>query len=323
MAALIGGILAVGVIVPLSAHVANAGGGSSAVGEDRRVLDSVPGFGMSPESVLRDDMIAYWEAWRRDTEVAACMRAAGFGWQPEVLYPQEVVEQVAQSLGVSAAAGTQEPPEQANSRAMQSLTHADADKYNRALYGESASDMAHLGRTGQVPAGRDAAHFAQGGCSGKARAAVGSVWDLPLQVEPKITAEEIRIKGSPAFAEVRAQYASCAVQQGANGVDGPEDLDQQLVHAEASGDPAAMEVAMLATEQVGVACNDIWARGSAEARAHAASQVRGEFVGQFTAHERRYRDVVARIRADQAFATFLSQTLAVQYPASGGTTSES
>lgn len=304
--------------IAVSAHIATAGPGDPAQTREQITLESVPGFGMSPDTVLRDDMIAYWEAWRRDTKTAECMQAAGFAWQPEALYPREVVEMIATELVVRPSAVKRELPEQANARAAQALSSSDLERYDRALYGESAADMAALSATGRAPAGRDGARFGRGGCVGLAEAAVGSVWDLPRAVETEITAQEIAIKDSPAFAEVRAEYASCAAQQGLAHVDGPEDLDQLLVSADASGDPAALDEAVQSTDAVDGECQQIWARGSAEARAHAASLVRAAHARQFNAHERRYAHVIEQINEDEQFKEFVAVALSTDATDSAG-----
>jgi hypothetical protein len=50
-------------------------------------LDEYAGFGQSVEATQRDETIAYWEAFRREQLVGACMAEAGFDYAPAVAFP--------------------------------------------------------------------------------------------------------------------------------------------------------------------------------------------------------------------------------------------
>lgn len=64
-------------------------------------LDPYPGFGRTAEAALRDDTIAFWEAYKQEVFVKACMENAGFQYLEDALYPGEVVQEIARSLGVA------------------------------------------------------------------------------------------------------------------------------------------------------------------------------------------------------------------------------
>ncbi len=146
------------------------------------LLGDVPGLGDTDETSLRDDTIAAWETWTRAQRVRECMAAAGFEWQPEVNYPRDPLLDLARSLGVQPAAGANRPHAAAINRAYQkSLSRSELNAYYRALFDESASDVAyvHDNSSGQLPPGRrNGRPWASGGCVGDAASQVGSLWQL-------------------------------------------------------------------------------------------------------------------------------------------------
>lgn len=155
----------------------------------RYALDAYPGFGRTPGAMLRDDTIAYWEAYRRELVVADCMADAGFSYTPAVAYPTDAVRRIADDLptpDVGAAARSETSPDEQNRAYDQALSPGDRDRYFRTLYGESAAAIDAAARTGEAPDGR-AADFATGGCLGTAHDTIPSVWDARRAVAPSLT----------------------------------------------------------------------------------------------------------------------------------------
>lgn len=274
----------------------------------RLTIDDIPGLGVSAEAVLRDDTIAYWEAWRRAEHTANCMREAGFTWEPEVLYPQPSIDAIASSLSIPVTLRPLAPSAAAaNADAFEQLDPRQQDLYSHALYGESAEEMRDFSESGAAPIGRERS-FAQGGCIGEARAAVSSVWDLRREVGPEVLAVELEIKRD-GFDAVRADYGACAADLGLNDIDGPEDVDQLLAEAtaiETAAQSREFEELLSVTGQVTSECGDIWARGSHEAYARAVSVVRERHPDLFDEHLENYAGLLNDISGDEAFTAHLS-----------------
>src|SRR5690606_34313469 len=76
-------------------------------------LDDIPGFGLSADSMLRDDTIAYWEAFQREQLVVECLADEGFSYVADVAYPDGPFVALASNLGVAAddGAGSETPAE--------------------------------------------------------------------------------------------------------------------------------------------------------------------------------------------------------------------
>jgi hypothetical protein len=80
--------------------------GAPAFADSPFALDQYPGFGRSADAALRDDTIAYWEAFQREQVIADCMAAAGFAYVLDVAFPTEAVVAIAEGQGlVSSDAG--------------------------------------------------------------------------------------------------------------------------------------------------------------------------------------------------------------------------
>jgi hypothetical protein len=151
-------------------------------------LDAYPGFGRSPQAMLRDDTIAYWEAYQREVFVADCMADAGFSYAPAVAYPTEAMQRVAENVRppeVEARARAAASPEEQNRVDEQALPPADRDLYHRTLVGETAADIDAAARDGAAPDGQGA-DFATGGCVGQAHDAIPSIWDARRAMGPAL-----------------------------------------------------------------------------------------------------------------------------------------
>lgn len=162
-------------------------------------LDGYAGFGESPEAVQRDETIAYWEAFRREQLIRECMAGAGFAYMPAVAFPAGDMREVAEGLGIegrsSLALAPLASPAAWNRDYEASLPDAERERYNQALLGESAADVAEADRTGEVPEGRTADDFANGGCHGEAREAIPGIWKVPQALAPEVDA--LRASAAP------------------------------------------------------------------------------------------------------------------------------
>ena len=61
-----------------------------------RTLDGYPGFSRTPEGAVRDDTIAFWEAFQREQLRQTCMADDGFDYFALVAFPEEATIQVAE-----------------------------------------------------------------------------------------------------------------------------------------------------------------------------------------------------------------------------------
>lgn len=263
-------------------------------------LDDIPGLGSSRAGLERDEVISYWEAWRRDTDIAACMANAGYTWVPEVLYPSDDVAWVADILGVQPAManGDQVPPEDRNRSIEASLTETERDGYLQALTGESAKDIDAARESESVPEGRDAATFGEGGCRGKAMSAVGSIWHLERQLGPDLMAFRASAQDSAAFADVRKAYVACVTPFGlGDDVQGPGDLEALAVKA-----PAQLADVFVAADQ---ACLSVWQAGNETAQVQLVPAFKADHQQALAAQQDKYAEAMATIRGDKEFLAFL------------------
>src|SRR5690625_167665 len=105
-------------------------------------LDDYPGFGRSPDAVVRDDTIAYFEAYDREQHIGGCMADAGFEYTPDVEYPLDAMRTVAASLDVDtvdADAGLDHPAEE-NQAYEDALSVDEREAYYQTLYGERSEE---------------------------------------------------------------------------------------------------------------------------------------------------------------------------------------
>jgi hypothetical protein len=253
-------------------------------------FDSVPGLGRSPDAVLRDDAIAYWEAWKRDLEVQECMSAQGFVWEPEAAYPPEVAGDVANYLGVAPLrSGSRDTAVARNDRRATALGAAVRDRYFRALLGESAAAIDFLEESGgQLPPGKSAAGFATGGCRGEADAAVGSVWDLRRDLSDDMTSALDEARSAPDFVDAQDEYQRCVERHGLEGVRSPADVDRALEE----GDDRALAVE---------SCSPIWLKADEKASARAEKALLQAHPVAVERQRKSYARALDQIREDSDF----------------------
>jgi hypothetical protein len=185
---------------------------ASAATEATSALDQHVGFGVSPVGALRDETIAYWEAYQREQLTAACMADAGFDYTPAVSFPTRDTVEIAEGLGAQDRAASLGPrgsssPATRNRDVERALSAGERDRYDQTLLGESAADVAEADRTGEVPAGRRADEFATGGCVGLSKAAIPSVWDARRQLTADLDALRRNDSGGDAVARFVERHA--------------------------------------------------------------------------------------------------------------------
>jgi hypothetical protein len=256
-------------------------------GTHRYPLDDVPGFGRSPEAVLRDDTIAYWEAYRREAEVSVCMGEAGFLYEMDVAFPEGVTRAVASALGVEAER-TPRPtpsPSQGNAAYVESLTSDRRDGYYRALYDESTVDVEVSRANEAVPEGRGE-DFARGGCVGAAERLVGSVWDARRALDEDYEAERRKVGAALAASDTADAYAECVREVSGVTVSSPAEVygteDERLLEK-------GPEL---------VACEKIWSSGYADAEGAMAERFAERHREELSEGRARYEGVMARIEED-------------------------
>ncbi len=287
------------------AVVGAARSGTAGSATDKPALDDVPGLGSSLAGLERDEVISYWEAWRRDTSISDCMAAAGFVWVPEVLYPSDDVVWVADILGVQPGEpqDDQVPPEDLNRGIEAGLSEADRDGYLQTLTGETAKDIDAFRESEAVPEGRDATTFAQGGCRGQAMASVGSIWNLERQLGSHLLTFRSDAQSSAAFGDVQEQYAACVKPFGVGeDVRGPGDLEALALKA-----PPDQADAFVEADR---ACLPIWQGGNEAAQIQLEDAFRAEHQQALATQQDKYEDAIARLSADQEFLAFVQQRAA-------------
>ncbi|MGH9890701.1 MAG: calcium-binding protein [bacterium] len=181
---------------------------------------------------MRDDTIAYGEAWQRQELAKQCMAAAGFSYAEDVNYPIETIHAIADAQGLQPVFGAPDPS-QFNRDYVNSLTVEEGDRYYQTLLGETKTDInAAISSGHDVPAGADPETFAMGGCLGQARDAIPGVWSARRALEAELS--EVR---SGATASAASAFQGCTAGYGRVAAT-PDTLEA----AAAAGDPTAEAV---------------------------------------------------------------------------------
>jgi len=274
---------------------------SEAQAQNTFPLDKYPGFGRSPDAVLRDDTIAYWEAYGRERLISSCMGESGFEYVPAVAYPEEAMLAVAEGLGVAVSSDPSlESPFDRNRTYEVELTPEEREGFNQALFGESAADVAEVNRTGLLPVGR--MDFATGGCVGRVKAGALSVWDLRRELDDELVVMQRSIAESPELAATRAAFRECAQRVAGIAADDPADVD-----AFVGGGGSEPQAATVLSE-----CERVWAVGYRQSQLTAAAGLVKEHAVAFSELEARYsHDIMATVRNDDEFLAYLSDQVRV------------
>lgn len=268
-----------------------------------RPLDDVPGFGRSRNAALRDDTIAYFEAWQRDTIVAACMEEHGFAWRVEVLYPNEEARAVADALEVDPAeVGHKIAPEDWNREHESSLSASRRNDYLLALYGETSEAIDHWRDSeGDIPDGRDPRSFAKRGCSERGWKHVPGVWSLRDKLDAEWTTLRARAEETDAFHEAASEYTKCLAEHGFPGVDSPAELERAVLAGELEQEGY--------TNAVGE-CHAHWKAARDAGMHELESAFRERHAGAIRNHQRHYARVLERMKDNAEFRAHLATVIA-------------
>jgi hypothetical protein len=261
-------------------------------------LDGVEGFGRSPEATLRDDTIAYAEAFQRELGIATCMSGAGFEYTPAVAFPAERVADIAAGLGASPGRAPSVSPASRNRAYAQGLSAGDRERYYQTLLGESAADVAEADRTGQIPQGRGP-DFAAGGCLGAAATATPNIWDRQRPLRQQL---DEAMAASAELRAARSQYRQCAQATGGIVALDPGDARQVILADDTKAE---------AVDRVLADCEAGWATGYDRAATAAVERFAGAHADELSAIRRHYDTALRDLRADDAFRTYLSKHAAL------------
>jgi hypothetical protein len=261
-------------------------------------LDGYAGFGRTPEAVLRDDTIAYAEAFQRQVRVASCMSDAGFDHSPAVAFPADRVADIAAGLGVAPDRAGWASPASRNRAHAQGLSTGDRERYYQTLLGESAADVAEVERTGAIPQGRGP-DFATGGCVGAAETAIPGIWDRQRPLRQQLDQD---IAASAELREVRSQYRQCA--DAAGDIDASDPGDARRV---ALADNAKTN----AVDEVLADCEAGWTTGYDRAATATAKRFADRHAEELSAVKAHYDTALSDLVNDDGFLTYLSEQAAL------------
>lgn len=256
------------------------------------VLSAVPGFGLSDREVLRDDTLAFYEAYRRDLPVQQCMAARNFSWTVEAPYPQEAIGAIAAELAVSDGAPPVEPGS-GNRTALENLAASAGEEYFVALYGAPESVVKEALQEGldltAIPGASES-------CLGKRRNAP-SIWELPAELEPALMRSRDAFRGTSEHQAFLDDAAACAADFGL-----PEVVD------EASADEAyARGVDAHKVEELEVQCKEGWELRLAAERRYVSELVWQEHADELTRQQQTYQELHRQLRQDEDFLEYLAR----------------
>jgi hypothetical protein len=268
---------------------------SGSVSESTHPFDPYFGFGRSPAAAGRDDTVALWEAFTKEREVAGCMRAAGFDYEPAVAFPTGAVADVGRQLGISAADHPPPEPSKRNDAAAGALDRVARNRYFLTLNGETAEAVDRFAASEGAGAPAD---FGSGGCVGEAEERVGSVWELNRRLEPEVEAMH-RVAAERAG----PAYAACVGERSGLRVDDPGDIESLLTNSSTPPDEKTKY------GEVFDACMPTWdAAVDAEFRDLAASFI-AEHRVELESFSARYEGAMARIKRDDSFRKYVAEVL--------------
>jgi hypothetical protein len=261
-------------------------------------LDGYEGFGRSPEAALRDDTIAYAEAFRREVDIAACMSDAGFEYTPAVAFPADRVADIASGLGIGPGWPAPEAPAGRNRAYAQGLSPGEHERYYQTWLGESAADVAEAERTGVIPPGRGP-DFATGGCLGAAKTAIPGIWGGQRPLRQQLDQE---IAASPELRAAQSHYRQCAQATGGIAASKPADA-RRVALADASKAGAVRDVL--------AACEAGWAAGYDRAARATAERFVNDHGDQLSAIRHHYEAFLTDLARDADFLSYLGAQAAL------------
>lgn len=288
--------------------------GRPAVADPLLLLDDVPGFGVTDDAVLRDDLIALWESHERAQLRADCMQQAGFDVQPQVTYPSQPAMTVAanaETLGVQLPPATawQGPDplfgaEEHNADLLDSFDDAQLDAYFRAWNGENLEtvrtvDEAHAHHDEAVLEGIDMENYATGGCARVASDAVPSIWDAKREIGPDVLLLRTGGRDTETFAAYQQAFEQCMDDATGTAYASPGDAER---FTQTTGDDGEALVVLAALDD----CDHHWEEGSLVAATAAADDLFAAWEPLLEQQRHTYRDALVHIAADVEFLTWLA-----------------
>lgn len=259
-------------------------------------LDRFPGLGRTRSPALRDETIAYWEAFRREGSIQQCLKKAGFSdYVPEVAFPSGPTIAIAQSLGVKP--DTKTPPNKRNAFIAQ-LPRPIADQFFKALLGASLEEINNFEKTGEVPIGASPGSFGRGGCVGRADKEIPSIWSTK-----RALADELNEMRASSAKEASPQYQNC-LERFQVAASNPSEVEG-LVAAEMPGPPEAVYVTSALNE-----CASTWTEGYRRAEAKAANELIARNDSLLDQVAGKYDDTMTVIKNDREFLAYLGVTAA-------------
>lgn len=283
-------------------------GGSADAGA-AHPLDNYPGFGRSAQAALRDDTIAYWEAFVRERVIASCMSSAGFEYVPDVAFPTEPMLAIGHGLALEpsdSAVGLVSPTVR-NAEYEVALSVKERERFNQARFGESAADIAEANGSGRLPDGRGD-DFASGGCVGEAMEDIASVWDLPRQLGEALRTMRQDIASSPELSATSVAYGTCAQKFGGVRAASPAEVEAMVD----SGQAETSAVAVVLKE-----CDAIWQTGYQQADFASAQRFVEQNAGALADLAQRYRGVAQSILDDREFLRYLGEQMTLSSTTNG------
>lgn len=267
-------------------------------------LDQYPGFGRSPEASLRDDTIAYWEAFRRELDIETCMSSNGFAYWPAVAFPSNATAAVAGNLEINMQdlPAKLEPAAELNRKFKETLSADRIESYTQALVGESAVDLAEADRTQMPPAGRGD-DFATRGCVGKAQDRLPSVWDLRRQLSNSYDQMRRSVSESKEFIQAKRDFSICVKQSSGLSASDPGVLEEIV-----GGGGANTAAATAALD----GCMTTWDEGYRRAEIPATKRFVEDHLDQLEAAKTKYRGTMTKIRQDRALKSYLGEVAALE-----------
>lgn len=265
-------VLAVGVAATASPDTASS-----------RFFDDVPGLGMSPSAVLRDDTIALYESWERQRIMAACARSHGFAYEPELAYGSNAAAAVAESLGVTPVDDGRAAARDRNEAYRRSLPEERGQRFARIMWGDRMQPADHAA---DATAGRPGAGGTS--CADRAADETAYLWQLKLDMEQDILEASAAAVSIPEFEEARQDFDRCVEGVAGTSVEHVAELEELEAQQPQLGE-----------------CRTLWSDAMVEVEDITLEEVRDEWAPRIEDQQERYDGMVERIRQDGPFRSWL------------------
>lgn len=267
-------------------------------------FDEYPGFGISPESVIRDDTIAYWEAFNREQNIGACMKRSGFSYLADVAFPSQAMQAVAESMGIAPDTSIQSAsrayldPRLRNRDYVKTLSDGEQDKYYQTLYGENAQDIEMYSQTGVVASGTTK-EFATSGCYGSTTKSQSSIWDGKRALADELQAMRIQITHSE---DLKQTFSTCTQSIGGLTAASPAVIEDRIDYGGLSVETG---------EKILMKCGSEWENGYRMAWDTAMKDIIAQNPKIFAQIKQKYSGAISEIQENQEFRSYITRQLAV------------